>query len=100
MEWHWLLQMAPTALLRKGNCIAVDRDWAMVTAMDLSTVKILFLQMSIVTVIKWLRFKLWLGETLVYTYIYLRRQQERGLVHKTRRLMDENSVSFQMFLIL
>ena len=29
----------------------------------------------------------------IYIYIYLRRQQERGL-------MDENSVSFQMFLIL
>ena len=33
-------------------------------------------------------------------YIYLRRQQERGLMQKARRLMDENSVSFQMFLIL
>ena len=32
--------------------------------------------------------------------IYLRRYQERGLMHKSRRLMDENSVSFQMFLIL
>ena len=32
--------------------------------------------------------------------IYLRRQQERGLMQKARRLMDENSVSFQMFLIL
>ena len=31
---------------------------------------------------------------------YLRRQQERGLVHKTRRLMDENSVFLQMYLIL
>ena len=31
--------------------------------------------------------------------IYLRRQQERGLMQKARRLMDENSVSFQMFLI-
>ena len=30
--------------------------------------------------------------------IYLRRQQERGLMQKARRLMDENSVSFQMFL--
>ena len=30
----------------------------------------------------------------------LRRQQERGLVQKARRLMDENSVSFQMFPIL
>ena len=33
-------------------------------------------------------------------FIYLRRQQERGLMQKARRLMDENSVSFQMFLIL
>ena len=33
-------------------------------------------------------------------YLYLRRQQERGLMQKARRLMDENSVSFQMFLIL
>ena len=33
-------------------------------------------------------------------YIYLRRQQERGLMQKARHLMDENSVSFQMFLIL
>ena len=33
-------------------------------------------------------------------HVYLRRQQERGLVQKARRLMDENSVSFQMFLIL
>ena len=32
--------------------------------------------------------------------MYLRRQQERGLMQKARRLMDENSVSFQMFLIL
>ena len=32
--------------------------------------------------------------------IYLRCYQERGLMHKSRRLMDENSVSFQMFLIL
>ena len=32
--------------------------------------------------------------------IHLRRQQERGLMQKARRLMDENSVSFQMFLIL
>ena len=32
--------------------------------------------------------------------VYLRRQQERGLMQKARRLMDENSVSFQMFLIL
>ena len=32
--------------------------------------------------------------------VYLRRQQERGLVQKIRRLMDENSVSFQMFLIV
>ena len=29
-----------------------------------------------------------------------RRQQERGFMHKTRRLMDEDSVFFQMFLIL
>ena len=34
------------------------------------------------------------------TLLYPRRQQERGLVQKARRLMDENSVSFQMFLIL
>ena len=32
--------------------------------------------------------------------VYLRCQQERGLVQKARRLMDENSVSFQMFLIV
>ena len=32
--------------------------------------------------------------------IYLRRQHERGLMQKARRLMEENSVSFQMFLIL
>ena len=32
--------------------------------------------------------------------VYLRRQQKRGLVQKARHLMDENSVSFQMFLIL
>ena len=31
---------------------------------------------------------------------YLRRPQERGLMQKARRLMDENSVSFQMILIL
>ena len=37
---------------------------------------------------------------LYNTLLYLRRQQERGLVQKARRLMDENSVSFQMFLIL
>ena len=36
----------------------------------------------------------------IYTYLYLRRQQERGLMQKAGRLMDENSVSFQMFLIL
>ena len=36
----------------------------------------------------------------MYIYIYLRRQQERGLMQKARRLMDENSVSFQMFLVL
>ena len=35
-----------------------------------------------------------------YVYIYLRRQQERGLMQKARRLMDENSISFQMFLNL
>ena len=33
-------------------------------------------------------------------HVYLRRQQERGLMQKARRLMNENSVSFQMFLIL
>ena len=32
--------------------------------------------------------------------VYLRRQQERGLMQKARRLMDEKSVSFQTFLIL
>ena len=32
--------------------------------------------------------------------MYLRRQQERGLMQKARRLMAENSVFFQMFLIL
>ena len=36
----------------------------------------------------------------VCIYIYLRHQQERGLMRKARRLMDENSVSFQMSLIL
>ena len=35
-----------------------------------------------------------------HMYIYLRRQQERGLMQKARRLMDGNSASFQMFLIL
>ena len=38
--------------------------------------------------------------TFVYEYIYLSPQQERGLVQKARRLMDENNVSFQMFPIL
>ena len=33
-------------------------------------------------------------------YVYLCRQQERGLMQQARRLMDKNSVSFQMFLIL
>ena len=37
---------------------------------------------------------------MLATYTYLRRQQERGLMKKARCLMDENSVSFQMFLIL
>ena len=37
---------------------------------------------------------------LYHIYIYLRRQQERCLIQKSRRLMEENSVSFQMFLIL
>ena len=37
---------------------------------------------------------------VVTSHIYLRRQQERGLMQKARRLMNENSVSFQMFLIL
>ena len=36
----------------------------------------------------------------IYMYVYLCRQQERGLMQKARRLMDKNSVSFQMFLIL
>ena len=36
----------------------------------------------------------------MHTYAYLRRQQERGLMQKARRLVDENSVSFQKFLIL
>ena len=31
---------------------------------------------------------------------HLRRQQEKGLMQKARRLIDEKSVSFQMFLIL
>ena len=35
-----------------------------------------------------------------YIHIYLCRQQERGFMQKARCLMDENSVSFQMFLIL
>ena len=35
-----------------------------------------------------------------YIHIYLYSQQERGFMQKARRLMDENSVSFQMFLIL
>ena len=39
------------------------------------------------------------GGHIIQLYIYLRRQQERGLMQKARRLMDENSVSFQMFLI-
>ena len=34
------------------------------------------------------------------SHTYLRRQQERGLMQKARRFMDENSASFQMFLIL
>ena len=38
---------------------------------------------------------------LTPTYlVYLRRYQERGLMQKPRCLMDEKSVSFQMFLIL
>ena len=36
----------------------------------------------------------------IYIYIYLRRQQERDLMQKARLLTDENSVSFQMLLIL
>ena len=32
--------------------------------------------------------------------VYLRRQQERDLMQKARLLTGENSVSFQMFLIL
>ena len=40
------------------------------------------------------------GQIDRYSHTYLRRQQERGLTQKARRLMDENSVSFQMFLIL
>ena len=39
-------------------------------------------------------------QTELYISIYLRRQQERGLMQKARRLMDENSVSFQMFIII
>ena len=35
-----------------------------------------------------------------YAYVYLCRQQERDLMQKARLLTDENSVSFQMFLIL
>ena len=37
---------------------------------------------------------------LITYYVYLRRQQERGLMQKAKHLMDENSISFQMFLIL
>ena len=37
---------------------------------------------------------------VVTEFVYLRRQQERGLMQKARRLMDENSASLQMFLIL
>ena len=36
---------------------------------------------------------------IIICQVYLRREQERGLMQKTRRLMDNNSVSFQMFLI-
>ena len=36
----------------------------------------------------------------MYVYMYLRRQQERDLMQKARLLTDQNSVSFQMFLIL
>ena len=32
--------------------------------------------------------------------VYLRRQQERGFMHKTWRLKDEDTISFQMFIIL
>ena len=32
-------------------------------------------------------------------YVYLRRWQEKVLMQKTRRLMDDNGVSFQMLLI-
>ena len=39
-------------------------------------------------------------EGLFIIQVYLRRQQERGLMQKARRLIEENSVSFQMFLIL
>ena len=37
---------------------------------------------------------------IMHYHIYLRCQQERGLMQRARRLMDENGVSFQMFLIL
>ena len=37
---------------------------------------------------------------MIMQYVYLPRQQERNLVQKARLLTDENSVSFQMFLIL
>ena len=39
----------------------------------------------------------WFLQTYCEILIYLRCQQERGLVQKARRLMDENSVSFQLF---
>ena len=32
--------------------------------------------------------------------VYLRRQKERGFMHKTWRLKDEDTISFQMFIIL
>ena len=37
---------------------------------------------------------------VVAALAYLLRQQERDLMQKSRRLMDESTVSFQMFLVL
>ena len=43
--------------------------------------------------------ELWF-QLCIYICSISTRQQERGLMHKTRRLMDENSVFLQMYLIL
>ena len=45
------------------------------------------------------KYKITVGQNSLKKYVYLRRQQERGLLQKTRRLMDKSTVSFQMFLI-